>query len=70
MEDKHVSHFATFEDIVAADYNLSVSTYVEARDTREQIDIDQLEARLTEVVARITTLRSELDDIVKTLRSA
>ncbi|MBF0965292.1 MAG: type I restriction-modification system subunit M, partial [Alloprevotella sp.] len=70
VEEKHVSHFATFEDIVAADYNLSVSTYVEARDTREQIDIDQLENRLTEVVARITTLRTELDDIVKTLRSA
>ena len=70
VEEQHVSHFATFEDIVAADYNLSVSTYVEARDTREQIDIDQLENRLTEVVARITTLRTELDDIVKTLRSA
>lgn len=70
VEEKHVSHFATFEDIVAADYNLSVSTYVEARDTREQIDIDQLENRLTEVVARITTLRTELDDIVRALRSA
>ena len=69
-EEQHVSHFASFEDIVAADYNLSVSTYVEARDLREKIDIDQLENRLTEVVARITELRTELDDIVKSLRSA
>ena len=69
-EEQHVSHFASYEDIVAADYNLSVSTYVEARDLREKIDIDQLENRLTEVVARITELRAELDDIVKSLRSA
>ena len=68
-EEQHVSHFASYEDIVAADYNLSVSTYVEARDLREKIDIDQLENRLTEVVARITELRAELDDIVKSLRS-
>ena len=69
-EEQHVSHFASFEDIVAADYNLSVSTYVEARDLREKIDIDQLEARLSQVVSRITELRTELDDIVKALRSA
>ena len=69
-EEQHVSHFASFEDIVAADYNLSVSTYVEARDLREKIDIDQLEARLSQVVTRITELRTELDDIVKALRSA
>lgn len=69
-EEQHVSHFASYEDIVAADYNLSVSTYVEARDLREKIDIDQLEARLSQVVSRITELRAELDDIVKSLRSA
>ncbi len=69
-EEQHVSHFASYEDIVAADYNLSVSTYVEARDLREKIDIDQLEARLSQVVSRITELRTELDDIVKALRSA
>lgn len=69
-EEAHVSHFATYDDIVAADYNLSVSTYVEARDTREVINIDELERELSEVVSRITTLRSEIDEIVQQLHSA
>lgn len=38
-EEAHFSHLASYEEIESNDYNLSVSTYVEARDTREKIDI-------------------------------
>lgn len=49
------------------DYNLSVSTYVEAEDTREVIDIDVLNAEIDEIVARQAVLRAEIDKIVAEL---
>ena len=49
------------------DYNLSVSTYVEQEDTREKIDIDELNQEIAETVAKIDHLRSEIDKIVEEL---
>ena len=46
------------------DYNLSVSTYVEAEDTREKIDIVKLNAEIKEIVAREQVLRDEIDKII------
>lgn len=60
-------HFAKTvdnSDIAANDYNLSVSSYVEAKDTREVINIAELNAELVDTVANITRLRSEIDAIV------
>jgi type I restriction enzyme M protein len=62
-----VAHFAkseSFEAIVANDYNLSVSSYIEARDNRVVVDIAQLNADLKTTAARIDQLRSEIDAIV------
>ena len=62
-----VEHFAKsvpFEAIAANDYNLSVSSYVEARDTREVVDIAQLNAELKTTVTKIGKLRAEIDAIV------
>ncbi|WP_201587640.1 type I restriction-modification system subunit M [Psychrobacter pacificensis] len=50
--------------IAAKDYNLSVSVYVEAEDTREVIDIDTLNAELATTVARIDQLRKDIEVIV------
>lgn len=63
----NVQHFAesvSLERIVTNDYNLSVSSYVEPEDTREIIDIVQLNAELKTTVARIDQLRAEIDAIV------
>ncbi|WP_018507926.1 type I restriction-modification system subunit M [Thiobacillus thioparus] len=63
----NVDHFAqsvSFEAIAANDYNLSVSSYVEAEDTREVVDIAELNAELKTTVARIGKLRAEIDVIV------
>jgi type I restriction enzyme M protein len=52
---KTVKHFAALvkqEDIEKADYNLSVSTYVESEDTREVIDIAVLNAKISQIVER------------------
>lgn len=64
---ENVDHFAqsaSFEEVVANEYNLSVSSYVEAEDTREVVDIIQLNAELKITVARIDQLRVEIDAIV------
>jgi type I restriction enzyme M protein len=60
-------HFAVLVpniDIVAQDYNLSVSTYVEQKDTREVIDIAVLNAEIEEFVAREQILRAEIAKII------
>ena len=61
---KHFTHLASYEEIVGNDYNLSVSTYVEAEDTREKIDIVKLNAEIKEIVAREQVLRDEIDKII------
>ena len=62
-----IEHFAEsveYDRIVANDYNLSVSSYVEAEDTREIIDITRLNAELKITVAKIDQLRADIDAIV------
>jgi type I restriction enzyme M protein len=63
-EEKHFSHLASYEEVEGNDYNLSVSTYVEAEDTREKIDIVKLNAEIKEIVAREQILRDEIDKII------
>ena len=69
-EEKHISHLASYDEVTENDYNLSVSTYVEAEDTREKIDIKQLNAQIEEIVAREATLRAEIDAIIKEIEVA
>jgi len=68
-EEKHFSHLANYEELVENDYNLSVSTYVEAEDTREKIDITKLNAEIKEIVAHEATLRAEIDAIIEEIES-
>ena len=53
--------------IAENDYNLSVSSYVEAEDKREVIDIVKLNAKVAETVKRIDTLRADIDKIIAEL---
>jgi type I restriction enzyme M protein len=64
---ENVDHFAKsvpLEEVVAKEYNLSVSSYVEAKDNREVVNIAQLNAELKTTVARIDQLRKDIDAIV------
>ena len=64
-EDKeYFSRLVAYDEIKENDYNLSVSTYVEAEDTREKIDIVKLNAEIKEIVAREQILRDEIDKII------
>lgn len=64
-EVAHFSHVADYDEIAAADYNLSVSTYVEAEDTREKIDIVKLNAEIEEIVKREDELREAIRKIIE-----
>ena len=64
---ENVPHFAASVDhatVSEKDYNLSVSTYVEAKDTREIVDIAELNAELATTVTKINRLRADIDAIV------
>jgi type I restriction enzyme M protein len=58
------------EEIAANDYNLSVSSYVAAEDTREKTDITQLNVELKTTVAKIDQLRTDIDAIVAEIEGA
>lgn len=60
----HLAKSVPYEDIAANEYNLSVSSYVEALDTREIIDITTLNAELKTTVTKIDQLRMDIDAIV------
>ncbi len=63
-EVPHFAHLASYDEVKENDYNLSVSTYVEAEDTREKVDIVKLNAEIEEIVARENVLREEIDKII------
>lgn len=85
LEDKHIDKimkiFDSKEDVVHVaktidnrlieenDYNLSVSSYVEAKDNREIIDIAKLNAEISETVKRIDVLRADIDSIIKEIEA-
>lgn len=67
-----VQYVATSVDnskIAENDYNLSVSSYVEAEDKREVIDIVKLNAEVAQTVKRIDALRADIDNIIRELEA-
>lgn len=58
------------EDIAANDYNIAVSSYVEAEDTREQVELAELNAEIARIVARQAELRTAIDEIVADLEGS
>lgn len=83
LEDKHIKKIIDIFDkkedvpyiaksvdnslIAENDYNLSVSSYIEVKDTRPQTDIKELNERIRRIVARENELRTEIDKIVAEL---
>lgn len=64
---KHISKYASLDEIKENDYNLSVSTYVEKEDKKEKIDIKILNKEIEETVIKIDALRASINKIVKEL---
>jgi len=85
MADDHIAKvmdlFADKEDVAYVavsvdnnkiadnDYNLSVTSYVEAKDTREKINITELNQEVEQTVKKITQLRVDIDAIIKEIEA-
>lgn len=65
----HVAEMVDQRRIVDADYNLSVSAFVEPKDTREEVNIVKLNADLKTTVGKIDRLRGEIETIVAELEA-
>jgi type I restriction enzyme M protein len=62
-----IEHFAKIvdnKDIAENDYNITVSSYVIGKDTREVVDITELNTEIARIVARQSELRIAIDEIV------
>ena len=66
-DEQYFCRLVSNADIIANDCNLSVSSYVEQPDTREKIDIAEVNEALKEVVQNVNKFRQQVDDIVKML---
>lgn len=66
-EEEHFSKLVSNDEILANDANLSVSSYVEKLDEREEVDIKELNAEIARIVAREDELRKKIDAIVADL---
>jgi len=60
----HVARSVPQQEVQDNEYNLSVSSYVEAKDTREVIDISVLNQDIKATVSKIDKLRTDIDAIV------
>ena len=70
IERKEIKHFSALVDnraILDNDCNLSVSSYVEAEDTKPKTDIVELNERIERIVERENALRAEIATIIKEL---
>ena len=65
----HIAQLVPCTKIAENDYNLSVSSYVEAKNTREVIDIQALNAEIETTVRNIDKLRTDIDAIVAEIES-
>lgn len=66
-DEEFFSRLVNHTEIAEQDYSLSVTSYVEAEDTREVVDIKELNKSITQIVSRQSELRIEIDKIVANL---
>ena len=67
-DEQYLAKLVTNDDILANDCNLSVSSYVEQEDTREVINISEVNAKLETLVAEGNELNAKIEAIIKELR--
>ncbi|MGX6396898.1 type I restriction-modification system subunit M [Rothia kristinae] len=67
---EYVARLVPHEKITENDYNIAVSSYVEQEDTRETVDIQELNAQIARIVQRQAELRTSIDAIVADLEGS
>ncbi len=66
---EHVAKSIDVNKIAENDYNLSVNSYVEAKDNSEVIDIARLNEEISKTVKKINTLRTDIDTVIKEIEA-
>lgn len=64
---ENISKIIDNKIIAENDYNLSVSSYVEVKETRQETNIKELNEHIRRIVARENELRKEIDKIIADL---
>ena len=66
-DEQYLAKLVKNDDILENDCNLSVSSYVELEDTREEINISEVNARLESLIAEGNDLNDKISKIIKEL---
>ena len=66
-DEDYLAKLVKNDDILENDCNLSVSSYVEQEDTREEINISEVNARLESLIAEGNDLNDKIAKIIKEL---
>ena len=66
-DEQYLARLVKNDDILENDCNLSVSSYVEQEDTREIIDIEEVNAKLQTLVSEASDLNKKIEAIIKEL---
>ena len=69
-EEPYFSRLVSISDILDNEANLSVSSYVEQEDTREFINIDEVNEELSNLVSEGEILWGKIDSIIKEIGEA
>lgn len=64
---EHKAKLVSNKDVKDQKCNMSVSTYVEKEEIKEEINIEEINAQIAEVVAKENELRKSIDEIIKEL---
>jgi type I restriction enzyme M protein len=64
-DEQYLAKLVKNDDILSNDCNLSVSSYVEQEDTREVIDIKEVNAKLATLIAEGNELNFKIETIIK-----
>ena len=64
-EVKHFTALVSVDKIIENDCNLSVQRFVEPEDTREKIDIVDVNNNIVDVVKRVNSLRDKVDGFIE-----
>ncbi len=67
QDEQYLAKLVKNDDILANDCNLSVSSYVEQKDTREVINISEVNAKLETLVAEGNELNQKIASIIEEL---
>lgn len=60
----YFSKLVDSKDVANNDYNITISSYITAEDTREVVDITELNTKISKIVAHQNELRKAIDEIV------